>query len=77
MNLRRNPGNDTSTDSSGETKLENQKEHPDILSDISSGTVRLTDEQREIIRAVSTGRNILVSALAGTGKTSTLLGIGS
>lgn len=75
MNLHRNPGNDTATDSSGETKLENQKEHPDILSDTPSGTVRLTDEQLEIIRAVSTGRNILVSALAGTGKTSTLLGV--
>lgn len=38
-------------------------------------TYQLTDEQVEIIRAVATGRNILVSALAGTGKTSTLVGI--
>ena len=75
MNLRSHLGNYIATDSSGETKLENQKDHPDILSDIPSGMIQLTDEQREIIQAVSTGRNILVAALAGTGKTSTLLGV--
>jgi cellulose biosynthesis protein BcsQ len=37
--------------------------------------VELTPEQQNIVKAVSTGRNILVAALAGTGKTSTLLSI--
>lgn len=35
----------------------------------------LTEEQKGIIEAVGSGKNILVSALAGTGKTSTLLKI--
>jgi len=36
---------------------------------------QLTDEQVNIVHAVATKRNILVSALAGTGKTSTLVSI--
>jgi superfamily I DNA/RNA helicase len=36
--------------------------------------MQATPEQQEIVRAVSSGENLLVSALAGTGKTTTLLG---
>jgi hypothetical protein len=75
MNLSSHLGNYTATDPSAEAKLGNEKEHPDVLPDIPSGAVQLTDEQRKIIQAVPTGRNILVAALAGTGKTSTLLGV--
>lgn len=37
--------------------------------------INLTQEQQDIIKAFGTGRNLLVCALAGTGKTSTLLSI--
>jgi len=58
-----------------EDQLEKQDGSLGVIPDISPRTIQLTDEQREIIQAVSTGRNILVAALAGTGKTSTLLGV--
>ena len=58
-----------------EDQLEKQGGSSCVTPDIIPGAVQLTDEQREIIQAVSTGRNILVAALAGTGKTSTLLGV--
>ena len=65
-------GNPMSIDHSGEDQLdESQVEHPDVP----PGGIQLTGEQREIIEAASTGRNILVAALAGTGKTSALLGV--
>jgi superfamily II DNA or RNA helicase len=66
------PGSPVSIAHFGEGQLdESQVEHPDVP----PGGIQLTGEQREIIAAVSTGRNILVAALAGTGKTSTLLGV--
>ena len=37
---------------------------------------KLTDEQKDIIEGFATGNNVIVQALAGTGKTSTLVSLG-